>query len=224
MVLVGMLGFAACGGNGKSVGFSAEEVKVGDYVTFGSYEQDNDKKNGKEPIEWMVLEVDDDKALLLSRYLLDRVTYNEVGEEVSWEECSLREWLNKDFYKEAFERSERKLILETEIAIDEEEDETVQDNVFLLNVDQAWDYFEDGERVDEKGNPYNYSRAASATEYAASIIKSSLKFEYESWWVLSQKECYGDGVLVCDDGEMRACFTVTNTCYIRPAIWVMLEE
>ena len=33
----------------------APDVQVGTYVTFGSYEQDNDLSNGKEDIEWLVL-------------------------------------------------------------------------------------------------------------------------------------------------------------------------
>ena len=37
----------------------------GDIVTFGAYEQDNDASNGKEPIEWIVLEE-------LERYLIIR--------------------------------------------------------------------------------------------------------------------------------------------------------
>lgn len=32
-----------------------EKAKVGDTVVFGSYEQDNNTKNGKEEIEWLVL-------------------------------------------------------------------------------------------------------------------------------------------------------------------------
>lgn len=38
-------------------------AKVGDYVFFGAYEQDNNTSNGKEDIEWLVLEVKDGKAL-----------------------------------------------------------------------------------------------------------------------------------------------------------------
>ena len=43
------------------------DITVGDYVLFGMYEQDNDETNGKEPIEWMILDMDDTHAFLLSR-------------------------------------------------------------------------------------------------------------------------------------------------------------
>ena len=53
---------------------------VGDYVTFGSYEQDNNTGNGQEPIEWLVLDYDaaNNRALLLSRYGLDALPYNKT--------------------------------------------------------------------------------------------------------------------------------------------------
>lgn len=41
---------------------SLAEAKAGTIVSIGNYEQDNDFKNGKEPIEWIVLEVRDGKA------------------------------------------------------------------------------------------------------------------------------------------------------------------
>lgn len=39
-------------------------------VVFGSYEQDGDSGNGKEPIEWIVLDEQDDKLLVISKYCL----------------------------------------------------------------------------------------------------------------------------------------------------------
>ena len=46
-----------------------EVAQVGDIITFGNYEQDNKTANGKEAIEWKVLEKDQNgKMLLISRY------------------------------------------------------------------------------------------------------------------------------------------------------------
>ena len=41
-------------------------ISIGEYFAFGVYEQDNDLTNGKEPIEWLVLDVQDGEDLLLS--------------------------------------------------------------------------------------------------------------------------------------------------------------
>ena len=57
---------------------------AGSIVTFGSYEQDNDKDNGTEAIEWMVLEVKDNQALLLSVYGLELKQYHSKRGRTSW--------------------------------------------------------------------------------------------------------------------------------------------
>lgn len=85
---------------------------IGETVPFGSYEQDNDGGNGSEPIEWVVLAHQDGRTLLLSRYGLDGMWYNADSVEVTWEESSLRRWLNTDFYNTAFDDTEKDLIVQ----------------------------------------------------------------------------------------------------------------
>lgn len=78
-------------------------------VTFGSYPTTKD--GGKRKIQWLVLQEDDDSEILLSKYVLDRVDYNDSYEsDFSWETCTLRKWLNTDFYNMAFSEEERKRI------------------------------------------------------------------------------------------------------------------
>ncbi len=48
-----------------------------EYVVFGHYEQDVHDENGPEPIEWFILDEQDGKLLLVSRYILDGKKYNE---------------------------------------------------------------------------------------------------------------------------------------------------
>ena len=69
-------------------------VQVGDYITFGTYEQDNDLTNGAEPIEWRVLATDSDYSLIISKYGLDAKAYDTDDSLVTWETCTLRSWLN----------------------------------------------------------------------------------------------------------------------------------
>lgn len=83
------------------------DKKVGHYVSFGKYEQDNNTSNGKEKIEWLVLEVKDGKALVISKYALDCKPYNTSSTNVTWETCSLRNWLNNDFINSAFSATEK---------------------------------------------------------------------------------------------------------------------
>ncbi|MCR5521688.1 MAG: DUF6273 domain-containing protein [Lachnospiraceae bacterium] len=94
---------------------------VGDYVTFGVYEQDNDNTNGLEPIKWQVMDVSDGKALLVSCYILDNIEYNESegvygtgkSESNPWSRSYVYSWLNKDFAQTAFSEEELKILTDT---------------------------------------------------------------------------------------------------------------
>ena len=56
---------------------AAATIAVGDIITFGHCEQDNDTTNGKEPIEWRVLDKNDEGQLLvISEKVLDAKPYN----------------------------------------------------------------------------------------------------------------------------------------------------
>lgn len=55
---------------------TGQQIEVGDIIESGSYEQDNNISNGKGPIEWIVLENEDNHALLISLNCLDYKTYN----------------------------------------------------------------------------------------------------------------------------------------------------
>ncbi len=92
-------------------------LKVGDIFTFGHYEQDNDLFQSDEPVDWLVLEVDEEnhKALLISRYGLDAKLYNATETNVTWETCTLRSWLNREFLNEAFSAEEQQAILTTAV-------------------------------------------------------------------------------------------------------------
>lgn len=82
---------------------NASNYEIGDIVTYGNYEQDGFYSNGEETIEWIVIARDrDNHALLLSRYCLDALPYNEDGGDVTWEDSSIRAWLNGEFLESAF--------------------------------------------------------------------------------------------------------------------------
>ena len=59
-----------------------ETLTEGEEVEFGRYEQDNVLENGKEAIEWLVVDVQPEKALLVSQYGLDCKPYNDIEEPI----------------------------------------------------------------------------------------------------------------------------------------------
>ena len=130
-----------------SVVYDYVTVSVGETITFGSYEQDADTSNGKEPIEWRVLDKKNDKALVISKYALDCQPYNETYADVTWETCTLRRLLNSDFVDEAFSAEEQEEIAITTVTADANPDydtdpgNDTKDKIFLLSIDEVESYF-----------------------------------------------------------------------------------
>ena len=105
----------------------------GTMVSLGTYEQDGDKTNGQEPIEWLVVDRNEDGSayLLVSRYLLDWQPMHDQNSTVAWQNRSLRRWLNDSFYQSVFTDAERERIRLTPLA-----DVGTQDHIFLPTLDE----------------------------------------------------------------------------------------
>ncbi len=156
------------------------DLEIGGTILFGRYEQDGNSKNGAEPIEWIVLMIGEDRALLLSRYVLDNVKYNEVLSDTTWESCSLRSWLNTAFYNTAFNREERELvILSTNRNEDNPNSKTIggvdtQDHVFILDYSDLRAYFNFSKWNDKTYDGYSQQLITDATVYAKSANGGTL--------------------------------------------------
>lgn len=96
----------------KNPRISMEMAEEGDIVYFGSYEQNNDKSDGKEPIEWRILEKKSNKVLLLSEKGLVTKPYHKKNNERTWKNCSLRKWLKSSFIKTAFTEEEKNILFQ----------------------------------------------------------------------------------------------------------------
>ncbi|WP_406039548.1 DUF6273 domain-containing protein [Succinimonas sp.] len=125
--------------------YSPITIKKGEYFKFGSYPQNNG--SAREPIEWLVLEVNDQEALLVSRYGLDCQPYNRKYTDITWEQCDLRRWLNSEFLKAAFSEEEQQRIKLSEVVNDDNRQygtcggNNTQDRVFCLSLAEAERYF-----------------------------------------------------------------------------------
>ncbi len=89
--------------------FAAEAVG-GDTFTLGTYEQDGDLENGAEEIVWTVLKNRDGQLTAISKYGLMALPFHETQGSITWEDSSLRSWLNTEFYETAFTEQEKSLI------------------------------------------------------------------------------------------------------------------
>ena len=117
-----------------------------DIITFG-------KGSDGKPIEWIVLEKEGSNALLLSKYLLAEQKYNEEYKDITWENCTLRKWLNSDFMNQIFSKKEQNSILITDVINKDNEQygtkggNNTKDKIFLLSIDEYRKYFTNDERA-----------------------------------------------------------------------------
>jgi hypothetical protein len=115
-----------------------KKYSVGNTVKMGIYDEFADGSGNDKDIEWEVIKIDEEnnKVLLRTKMIIDGLPYNKVAEETTWGNCSLRKWLNEDFYMRAFSESERYIIAETLFMYDNFE---VTDKVFLPSYEEACD-------------------------------------------------------------------------------------
>lgn len=131
------------GSAGGVISSSLLNGHVGDTVIFGKYEQNAYTADGKEDIEWIILDEDGSKKLLISKYGLDCVMYNDEWTEVTWATSSVRTWLNSTFLNTAFSDDEQKLIVTTHLTTSDNTKARTkggadtEDKVFFLSVDEA---------------------------------------------------------------------------------------
>ena len=225
-----------------------QKVSVGDIITFGTYEQDNLTIFGPEPIEWIVLDVQDGKALLLSRYGLYPKPYNTDWVYVTWEDCTLRTWLNDDFLNEAFNPEEQSSILITEVDNSDaqgfdwttvEGDGTTggnntEDRIFLLSCAEADRYLgvkchniDAGDNVQSRVAPTKYAISNRAfADYGdedRAACKTSDGKRAGWWWLRSPGDYQANAAVVSQFGSFTTKYADNEFICVRPALWVNLE-
>ena len=178
-------------------------------IKFGRYPQAS--KNENALIEWLVLKNDGSKALLISKYALDCQRYNTSGTDITWETCTLRRWLNGTFISNAFSHEEQAMILSTTT-----ESANKKDRVFLLSMDEAWEYFSSDSTRQCQGTAYCYAQGAYKTGNG-----------HCAWWLRSPV-CYSGQAAYVYDGNLRSyygeysCYVDNDDIAVRPALWINL--
>ena len=195
---------------------------VGNYVIFGNYPQTNDV-NDNSPIEWLVLESDGETALLISRYALDCKPYNERYEATTWETCTLRSWLNSEFFNKAFSTEEKQYILQSDVSADKNPKNSTnpgnatKDNVFLLSIVEANKYFKSDD-----------ARKCAPTDYAiqqGAYTSDSYKVEGRRacwWWLRSPGNSSYNAADVDPDGSIGNFSVSGSSDAVRPCVRVRL--
>lgn len=204
-------------------------------LTFGRYEEGH----GIRPIEWSVLKVEGQKALVISKYCIDCQPFNNK-EGGTWNNCTLRTWLNSVFLNKAFTNKEQERILTTTVTEDteiESETYTVQkytthDKVFLLSTSEAQLYFASDELRRCHGTAYcekQQMKNWAGGDY--SLYKRNSRDWYHwrlrtvTTWNTALGTTSWDAHYVDFDGRIKRVFgeQMRGDLGIRPVIWIELD-
>lgn len=185
------------------------EADVFDIVLFGHLEQDGNKENGSEAIEWIVLEKSEDKLLLISRDCIGTYKYNTSERECVWETSDLRKYLNDQVAPKAFTEAEQDLISEKTY-----EGFDFSDRLFVPSKAEAKKYFEK-----------DSYRKAKPTAFAASA-GVRVQNGYCWWWLRDAGEIDNSASYVYFDGSVRENgFSVDyDTVGVRPMMYVSIAD
>jgi hypothetical protein len=187
---------------------------VGDIIKFGDY-------------EWLVLDVQDGKALIITKEIEERCNYGSDRGDTTWATSEARERFNGVFLDLRFSDAERARIVETNVVTNDNPwfgtpggADTV-DKVFFLSIEEVVKYFGDSGMLanrpdiytDDIYDEYNDARVAKLHSYNG------------NWWLRTPGKEANRAVMVYGDGHINVVGYEVRTQdgnEARPAMWITL--
>lgn len=189
-------------------------------IAFGSYPAFRDGR--RMPVRWIVLKEETDRALLISEYSIDMMSYDDKDSVVTWETCSLRNYMNSTMLDDIFSEDEKKLLLT--VTNDNPDNELfhsrggepsaggnpTDDVLFLLNRDELGKYFGADHKAGTHASGYACSKANVPED------------ENQPYWLRGPGMRPNLAVYVKNDGsvEMTGFHVGCKDIAVRPAVWV----
>ena len=142
-----------------------------------------------EQIKWRVLQNDGSTLFVLADKGLDCKSYNEKYTSITWENCTLRDWLNSFFYNMAFSDEEKRAVVEKTLINDDnpkygsDGGNKTNDKIYLLSLgeitESAYGFCNDF-------NTDSVSRRVQASDYAhiRGAGVNSGEYAGNCWWWL----------------------------------------
>ncbi|MDR2546300.1 MAG: DUF6273 domain-containing protein, partial [Lachnospiraceae bacterium] len=183
-------------------------------------------------IDWLVLAMEEEKALLISEKVLEERPYHKEGGDITWEKCSLRKYLNDDFYNRLGAAkgavAETRNINSNNPWYGTKGGSNTTDKVFLLSLDEVVKYFGDsGDLKNKKRKKYNGELASDGyylhDKLNSARIAKDKKGEACWWWLRSPGGRSSYAADVGGDGYVGVAGRhVSDAPGVRPALWLNL--
>ena len=182
--------------------------------------------------DWHILAERNGRVLLLSEKVLEVRKYNERFKPITWEHCTLRKYLNGEFYKKTFDKSEKSRIAKTEVINSKNSwygtngGRDTSDYVFLLSIEEVVEYFGDSGQLN---NMSNKDGGWIDDKYSKDRIALDRENTDSWWWLRSPGYGPYDAAIVYPGGILRVSGVVVYSEFIggggvRPALWLNRES
>lgn len=201
-------------------------MNIGDKIPFGDY-------------TWIVLDIQDDRALILSEYILEERSYHNRYVETTWAECSLRQYLNNEFYQSFSEKDRSRICLTLNQNLDNhwygtKGGEDTNDYIFLLSMEEiVCKYFGDSSQKlynPKKNQRYWFERKDSNN--SKRIARLVWNKDYIWWWWtrspgrvgIKAVYIHGDGNIGIQGNNILKGNVADGRCTggVRPAMWIKM--
>lgn len=162
---------------------------------------------------WIVLDQQDGKTLVISRDVLEQQPYHSSPEDVTWDKCSLRRYLNGTWLDNTLNEAEKAMVVETTLENPSNPKYGIRggnvttDKVFLLSLQEA-------ERYLAGSTDLLKAKNANSGEFVWWHLRSPGEAAYVAASVTS-------GGLI--DYHGTAADVTDATGGVRPAMWLKLD-
>ncbi|MBO5303891.1 MAG: Ig-like domain-containing protein [Lachnospiraceae bacterium] len=143
-----------------------------------------------EPIKWRVLQNNGSTLFVVADKGIDCKDYHDTCTSITWENCTLRNWLNSSFYGTAFSSSEQGAIVEQTVVNEDnpywgrEGGNSTRDKVYLLSIGELTD---PNYGFCEKYQTQSASRRLKTSDYAharGAWKNTGIYYTDNCWWWL----------------------------------------
>jgi len=207
-----------------------EDIKIDSSLLFGDY-------------NWRVLDIQTNTALIITECIIEQRAYHDAYKDITWADCSLRKYLNGEFYNKFNTVDKSRIIPVLNKNLDNQwygskGGEDTQDYIFLLSIEEVvCKYFGDSSK-----NLENRSAKQRYWFQRKDINNNKRRSTFDGyvwwWWLRSSGRdnrravyIHGDGNIgIQGNGTFRYSSntihpsTGDNSGGVRPALWLKYQS
>jgi hypothetical protein len=201
-------------------------MQVGDKIVFGQY-------------EWRVLDMQSNTALIITENIIEQRAYHDAYKDITWADCSLRKYLNNEFF-DKFAAADKSRIIPV---INKNSDNQwygsnggadTRDSIFLLSLEEVTcQYFGDSSsKLYNPGKNQRYWFERKDENNSKRLARLQEKDWHWWWWLRSPgrvnvKAVYvfgTDGNIGIQGNNILKGNISDGKCTggVRPALWLKL--